>query len=194
MTYEEWGGAIETKEPPSGTYADVVEMFTDWTADREESLRRGREKDNEIEETVERVEAQLRRAEAAEAELEVWRKNCKECTTIRNALSEVYEADKRAAEAELAKFRQAVGLATTAVPDMVMNADDPIGMMHRVVAERDKLAERVWVLEKRLNPGVHDIDDFYQDDAALEGETGKPWEREMTRGADIRKHEEGYGP
>lgn len=84
------------------------------------------------------------------ADRETWRKNCKECNTIRNALSEAYEADKRAIEAELAKFRQAVGLATTAVPDMVMNADDPIGMMHRVVAQRDKLAERMRQLEETL--------------------------------------------
>lgn len=36
--------------------------------------------------------------------------------------------------------------------------------------ERDKLAERVRLLEKRLNPGMHDVARFYDDDAALEQE------------------------
>lgn len=37
-------------------------------------------------------------------------------------------------EGEISTMTQAVGLATTAVPDMEIDVRDPIGMMHRVVA------------------------------------------------------------
>ena len=44
-----------------------------------------------------------------------------------------------ALEAVLSAMTQAVGLATTCVPSMEINPDDPIGMMHRVCAEFDAL-------------------------------------------------------
>ncbi|MBU6223153.1 MAG: hypothetical protein KGR24_10465 [Planctomycetes bacterium] len=43
------------------------------------------------------------------------------------------------AQAEVEKLRQAVGLATTAVGDMVIDVENPIGMMQRVVAEVEKM-------------------------------------------------------
>jgi len=45
------------------------------------------------------------------------------------------------AEAELAKFTQAVGLATTIKGEMPIRPDDPIGMMHEVVEAASKLRE-----------------------------------------------------
>ena len=40
---------------------------------------------------------------------------------------------------EVFALRQAIGLATTCVPDMEMDVTNPIGMMHRVVHEMDDL-------------------------------------------------------
>lgn len=40
--------------------------------------------------------------------------------------------------AEIERLLQAIGLATTAVPDMVVDVTDPLGMMQRVVAEVDR--------------------------------------------------------
>lgn len=47
----------------------------------------------------------------------------------------------------LAVLQQAIGLATTAVPDMVVDADKPIGMMRRVVEEVDRLRTRLAAAE-----------------------------------------------
>lgn len=41
--------------------------------------------------------------------------------------------------AEIERLLQAVGLATTAVPDMQIDVKDPVGMMRRVVAENERL-------------------------------------------------------
>ena len=41
--------------------------------------------------------------------------------------------------AETERLLQAIGLATTAVPNMEIDVNDPIGMMQRVVAEVDRL-------------------------------------------------------
>lgn len=46
-----------------------------------------------------------------------------------------------ALEAENARLLQAIGLATTAVPSMVMRPNDPIGMMQEVCAENARLRE-----------------------------------------------------
>lgn len=40
---------------------------------------------------------------------------------------------------DITKFRQAIGLMTTALPNMVMEPDDPISMAHKVVAEVERL-------------------------------------------------------
>ena len=44
-------------------------------------------------------------------------------------------------KAKIDRLREAIGLATTAVPTMEMDVDDPIGMMHRVVNEIQRLRE-----------------------------------------------------
>jgi len=57
---------------------------------------------------------------------------------IGNLAEEMAQLDK-----ELSTLRQAVELATTAVPTMTMDADNPIRMMHRVVAETETLREQL---------------------------------------------------
>jgi len=47
--------------------------------------------------------------------------------------------ERNEARAEVERLRQAVGLATTAVGDMVIDVENPIGMMQRVVAEVERL-------------------------------------------------------
>lgn len=47
------------------------------------------------------------------------------------------EVDRQRAEIE--RLLQAVGLATTTVPDMQVDIEDPVGMMQRVVAEVERL-------------------------------------------------------
>jgi predicted glycosyltransferase len=51
-------------------------------------------------------------------------------------------------ESEIATLREAIGLMTTAKPDMVMDVDDPIGMAHQVVKEADTLRSRIALAEK----------------------------------------------
>jgi polyhydroxyalkanoate synthesis regulator phasin len=53
-------------------------------------------------------------------------------------------------EAEITTLREAIGLMTTAKPDMVMDVDDPIGMAHQVVKEADTLRARVKELEREV--------------------------------------------
>lgn len=51
----------------------------------------------------------------------------------------------------LSTMTQAVGLATTCVPAMVMDPDDPIGMMQRVCAEVERLKDCAeWTLARNL--------------------------------------------
>lgn len=57
-----------------------------------------------------------------------------------------------AARAEAEELRQAIGLATTAVPDMVMDIDDPIGMMQRVVAQAERLRVAVEAIVHEYRP------------------------------------------
>ena len=66
------------------------------------------------------------------------------CENCANAYDEGYTAGHNA---ENARLREAIGLATTAVPTMEMDAADPVGMMQRVVAEIDTLREQVEALE-----------------------------------------------
>lgn len=47
-------------------------------------------------------------------------------------------------------LREAIGLATTAVPDMVMQPDDPIGMMHKVVARVRYLIQELTVAKEAV--------------------------------------------
>ena len=58
-------------------------------------------------------------------------------------------AEKLVEERE--QWIQAVGLASTCVPDMEIDTSDPIGMMHRVVAERERLLERELRLEETID-------------------------------------------
>ena len=58
---------------------------------------------------------------------------------------------------ELSRLREAIGLATTALPSMEVDASDPVGMMRRVVdehravvAERDQLAANLASLEESI--------------------------------------------
>lgn len=51
---------------------------------------------------------------------------------------------------EIARLREAIGLATTAAPTMEMDAADPVGMMQRVVAETDTLREQADALADAL--------------------------------------------
>ena len=44
---------------------------------------------------------------------------------------------------EVEQLRQAVGLATTAKPSMVMRPDDPIGMMQEIVAQTAALLAEI---------------------------------------------------
>lgn len=60
------------------------------------------------------------------------------------------DARIRDLEAANTKLLECVGLASTAVPNMEINVDDPLGMMHRVVREAAKSAERIRELEAAL--------------------------------------------
>lgn len=55
-------------------------------------------------------------------------------------------------KAEVERLLQAIGLATTAVPNMEIDVTDPIGMMQRVVVEVDRLRAQIalMVLEGKL--------------------------------------------
>ena len=64
----------------------------------------------------------------------------RECEFHAKQCARVDELRHRA-EAELAKFTQAVGLATTIKGEMPIRPDDPIGMMHEVVEAASKLRE-----------------------------------------------------
>jgi ribosomal protein L16/L10AE len=56
----------------------------------------------------------------------------------------------RATTRALEAAREAVGLATTAVPSMVMRADDPVGMMREVVKETEALREALEAAREAL--------------------------------------------
>lgn len=67
---------------------------------------------------------------------------------------EVYERDYLAEALDLlARLREAIGLATTAVPNMEMDVHDPIGMMQRVVAEADRLRKALERIATHLERG-----------------------------------------
>jgi chromosome segregation ATPase len=51
-----------------------------------------------------------------------------------------FEQRVKALEAELSKFIQAVGLASTLVPNMIIDVSDPIGMMQTVTNELSTLS------------------------------------------------------
>lgn len=128
-TYEQWGD--ELLEPGARVSPSMLrEMYDAWTADREELLRRGMEKDNEIEETVERVEAQLRRAEAAEAKL-------------------ARLDDIRIAQMDLERSSDGP-VADTSDGYQLTGIEQDLERLEAVTEERDKLAERVRVLEEAL--------------------------------------------
>ena len=60
-----------------------------------------------------------------------------------------------ALQAENARLREAIGLATTAAPTMEMDAADPVGMMQRVVAEVTRLRAQADALATALrNQGL----------------------------------------
>ena len=46
-------------------------------------------------------------------------------------------------KAEVERLLQAIGLATTVVPNMEIDVTDPIGMMQRVVAEVERLRAQI---------------------------------------------------
>jgi len=93
-------------------------------------------------EAEEAEEARLRvENERLRDEYESYKQDCTAIHEADNLREQESEARAEAAEAEVERWRQAVGLATTAVPDMVMDADHPIEMMHRVVAEVARLRE-----------------------------------------------------
>lgn len=76
-------------------------------------------------------------------------------------------ADLAQSRAELSEMTQAVGLATTCVPDMVIDADDPIGMMQLVCAnfalavkERDSARARLGEVEKALASARGALDEY----------------------------------
>ena len=54
--------------------------------------------------------------------------------------------------AEIERLLQAVGLATTAVPDMQVDIENPVGMMQRVVAEFEKQRAEIERLRAALKP------------------------------------------
>ena len=57
-------------------------------------------------------------------------------------------------ELTMESLLQAIGLATTLSPDMIMDVDDPIGMMQRVVKEVNKDREELAQLRaKIIQPG-----------------------------------------
>ena len=68
-------------------------------------------------------------------------------------------AENERLQEELSIMTQAVGLATTAVPDMEIDVTDPIGMMHKVVAEVARLREENAKLVKELAAIREDIAD-----------------------------------
>jgi hypothetical protein len=52
-----------------------------------------------------------------------------------------HQEELAALRTQLEQAQQAIGLATTAVPTMEMDTNDPVGMMQRVVAEVTALKE-----------------------------------------------------
>ena len=62
----------------------------------------------------------------------------------------------RRQRAENERLLQAVGLATTTVPDMQVDIEDPVGMMQRVVAEVERLREALrWYADQENHFPVH---------------------------------------
>lgn len=82
---------------------------------------------------------------ALEAELQIaedsrqsWKSESQNAYILREqaeAALHLSQASLNKTEAELAKWQQAVGLASTAVSEMEIDTTDPIGMMERVVSE-----------------------------------------------------------
>ena len=76
------------------------------------------------------------------------------CENCANAYDEGYTAGHNA---ENARLREAIGLATTAVPTMEMDAADPVGMMQRVVAEVTRLRAQADALADALEGLVEEV-------------------------------------
>ncbi|HRR41756.1 MAG TPA: hypothetical protein P5244_11040, partial [Syntrophales bacterium] len=57
------------------------------------------------------------------------------------------EIDRLKAENE--KYHQAIGLATTALPSMQIDPNDPVGMMHKVVAQITALRAELERMDKK---------------------------------------------
>ncbi len=69
-------------------------------------------------------------------------------------------------EQEIATLRQAIGLASTIKPSMVMNVDDPIGMMREVAEEVDGLREALAAAERERDEkedALRKCDDWLHD-------------------------------
>lgn len=76
--------------------------------------------------------------------------------------------DYRALETEVTNLRMAVGLATTCAPKLVMNPDDPIGMMQEVYNEFRALEAENEQLKTLLKDAVHAVAEDDDEVVALE--------------------------
>jgi hypothetical protein len=119
-------------------FVEVVEEERDAAI---QSKKRAREKIKELTETA-RVLGEERDAAIREAASRydchggpgTTTEPCGACVSCVMRRAEKAERERDEARARTELLGQAVGLATTAVPDMEMNPDDPIGMMRQVVS------------------------------------------------------------